>query len=706
MLHYTELTEEVIHNMELTTIRNNKKKTIYNIECGFDIETSSVKQGDNKSAFMYIWQFGIGYGNPVYYGRTWEEFTELMLLLTMTLELSEDVILPVYVHNLSYEFQFMRAYLPWADSGIFAVAERKPIKALTTYGIEFRDSYILSGYSLANTAKNLTKYKVDKMVGDLDYSLIRHHTTPLTEKEMKYCENDIVVILAYIKEQIELHHNDINKLPMTNTGRVRKFVKDNCYYTSKSHKKSSKGKFLRYSRIMSDLTLTLDNYMQCKRAFQGGFTHSNPILTNKVLTDVDSVDLSSSYPTVMLAEKFPMSRPKQVEVKTLNELKQLFRNNCVLFDVKFEGLKNNLGFESYLSESKCANKKGVDSYNGRIMQADEITTTITDVDFKIIEAVYSWDNIAVSNVQAFRKNYLPKSICTSILELYEKKTTLKDVEGYETEYLLSKGMLNSVYGMSVTDFIKDDNVYNGENWHVSPVDANEKIEKYNTAKTRFLYYPWGLWVTAYARANLWGLILETGNDYIYSDTDSVKMLNYEKHKPFINDYNKFIGIKLEKMIKHHKLDNTLLTPKSKDGKIKPLGIWDYEGHYTKFKTLGAKRYLLEKDGKFHLTVAGLSKQNGMKYIVEESKGDSNKVFKMFNDGLYVPANKTGKMTHTYLDDEHQLSVVDFNGVREDVKAKTGVHLENTEFTLSIEKTFKTFLDNLSNGYIYKGLNHI
>ena len=50
---------------------------------------------------------------------------------------------------------------------------------------------------------DLFNLPVEKMVGDLDYSKIRTHLTPLTETEMKYCENDIKVITAYIKEQIE-----------------------------------------------------------------------------------------------------------------------------------------------------------------------------------------------------------------------------------------------------------------------------------------------------------------------------------------------------------------------------------------------------------------------------------------------------------------------------------------------------------------------
>ena len=206
---------------------------------------------------------------------------------------------------MGYEFQFMRKYFTWLN--VFAIDERKPIKALCDYGIEFRDSYILSGYSLANTAKNLAKHKVKKLVGDLDYSLVRHEKTPLTDIEMGYCKNDINIILAYINEQI-LQYGDINKIPLTNTGRVRQYVKHNCYYDDSNHRKSSKGKYIKYRKIMDDLTLDPETYIQLKRSFMGGFTHSNPKYTGKTLNNVSSIDLTSSYPSVMLADKYPMSR--------------------------------------------------------------------------------------------------------------------------------------------------------------------------------------------------------------------------------------------------------------------------------------------------------------------------------------------------------------------------------------------------------------
>ena len=310
MKNYTSVDDVYLSQFEIKEIKTNKKVTYLNIESAFDIETTSYISNGEKSAFMYIWMFGMGLGKEIFYGRTWEEFLDLCERLQHYFGLNENRRLVIYVHNLGYEFQFMCKYFNWEN--VFAVNERKPIKALCSYGIEFRDSYILSGYSLANTAKNLTTHKVRKMEGDLDYSLIRHQSTQLTEKELGYCSNDIEIILAYINEQIA-QYEDITKIPLTNTGRVRKYVKDACYYTSSNHRKSNRGKYQRYRQIMTDLTLDKATYIQLKRAFMGGFTHSNPNHTGKTLENVSSIDLTSSYPTVMLADKFPMSRAKKIK---------------------------------------------------------------------------------------------------------------------------------------------------------------------------------------------------------------------------------------------------------------------------------------------------------------------------------------------------------------------------------------------------------
>ena len=265
-------------------------------------------------------------------------------------------------------------------------------------------------------------------------------------------------------------------------------------------------------------------------------------------------------------------------------------------------------------------------------------------------------------------------------------------------------MLNSIYGMCVTDIVKDNAIY-GDDWAVEKVDILDEVDKYNKSKNRFLYYAWGLWVTAYARRNLWTGIIAVGDDYVYSDTDSLKVLNYEKHKPYTEWFDKRIVEKMEAMCDYYKLDKSLLAPKTKDGVVKMMGVWDFEGTYSRFKTLGAKRYLVQSGEKLHLTVAGLSKQNGITYMKELAGGDNEKVFEQFTDALYIPADRTGKMTHTYIDEELILNVTDYMGVAVKVITMSAIHLEACDFTLSVAIQYKEFLQRLSEGYIFKGVTY-
>lgn len=701
MIHYQEI-NQLLETLEYDVVKDNKKVEYINIESAFDIETTSHKIGDVKTAFMYVWQFGIGYGSPVYYGRTWEEFKDLLYKLEYFFDTNNNRRLVIYVHNLAYEFQFMRKHFQWEN--VFSISERKPIRALTTGGIEFRDSYILSGYSLANTARNLAKHNVKKMEGDLDYNLIRTHRTPLTDLEIGYCENDIQVVLAYINEQIEFSKG-IDKIPMTNTGRVRSYVRNKCYYETETGEKAGKGHYFRYRKIIEDLTIDPLTYLQLKTAFMGGFTHANAQHSGKLLHNVSSIDFTSSYPSVMVSEKFPMSKFKSIQVESVSDFEKLCANFCVIFEVRFHKVKPAISQENYISESKCRNLVKPIINNGRVAVAESMETTLTNVDYDIMKQSYTWEEMEITNVKYAVANYLPKPIITSILQLYQDKTELKDVEGFEVEYMLSKGMLNSIYGMSVTDVVKDQAIYNDE-WETETADIMEEITKYNESKNRFLYYAWGLWVTAYARRNLWTGIIAVGNDYVYSDTDSLKILNYENHKQYVEWFDNQIIVKMKAVCKHYGLDEKLLNPKTKDGEEKMLGVWDFEGTYQNFKTLGAKRYLTDENGRLQLTVAGLSKANGLAYMKEKANNDNLKVFDLFNNDLYIPAERTGKMTHTYIDEKLEFEVVDYLGELAYISVESGVHLEACDFTLSISNQYLDFINKLSQGYLYTGIKHI
>ena len=685
---------------------NFKKTTIkyYNVACGFDIETTSTLLDGEKFAFMYEWTFGID--EYICYGRNWNEFISLCEELQNKFNLNKNKRLIVYIHNFSYEFQFMRKYFNWSE--VFAINERKPIKALCTYGIEFRDSYILSGYSLAKTAENIPNTNIKKLIGDLDYKLVRHEKTVLSDKELEYCYNDVQIILEYIKYQISIY-GDIIKIPLTNTGRVRKFVENNCLHYNSNHKKESNGgKIRRYKELMSECSLTSEQYIMLKKAFQGGFTHGSIKYIGETVKNVHSIDFTSSYPFVMLSEKFPMSKPKLENVSCETFDRMVINDDIgLLVEIEFINIHSINTFETYLSESKCYNISNSIVNNGRVFKADKLTTVITDIDYKIINKCYSYDNMIIKKCYSFYMQYLPKQILLSILDLYSKKTTLKGVEGKEVEYLLSKGMLNSVYGMCVTDIVRNEFIYEFEMWSIEKptlYKLNEKIEKYNKSKKRFLYYPWGVWVTAYARYNLWNGIFNIGNDYIYSDTDSIKFINFDKHKKFIDEYNKQCEKKLKKMCDFRKIDFKLCKPKTNKGIEKLIGVFDYEGEYSMFKTLGAKRYMYVQNEELHITISGLSKQQGAKYLLKKYKTFQN-VFNNFNDELYIPSNETGKNTHTYIDNEMCGIVTDYKGVKQNVKSLSSIHLSECEFTLSLSKQYAKFIEDFKNGYVYMGVKY-
>lgn len=670
--------EDVFTNARIVGVR--KRSKYINIPCAFDIEVSSFYENEEKRACMYIWMLGLnGY---CIIGRTWDEFVKVLNRIVEYLKLNNKKCLVIYVHNLSYEFQFIKDLFKWDK--VFAIDERKPNYARTTSGIEFRCSYQLSGYSLAMVAKNLHKYKIAKLVGDLDYTKIRHSNTPLTDKELAYCVHDVLVVMAYIDECIEIE-GDITQIPNTKTGYVRRAVKRNCLGTSSRKKRN-----WMYRDIISSLKLEPDEYMQLRRAFQGGFTHASAIHSGVTLYDVDSYDFTSSYPTVMLCEKFPMSTSEKVDINSRDELDYNLKRYCCLFDVTFINLQPKQMYEDYISASRCTNLINQIVNNGRVVSADMLTTTITEQDFMIIDKLYSWDKMKVDNFRRYKKRYLPKKFIESILQFYEDKTQLKDVEGKEVEYMQAKANLNSLYGMTVTDIIRDEITYNRE-WISEKPNLDEAIEKYNKSKARFLFYPWGVWVTAYARKNLFTGICSCGNDYVYSDTDSLKMLNGDKHKAYIDEYNRVITKMLENAMRYYDIPIERTRPKTIEGKEKPIGVWDYEGHYKKFKTLGAKRYIWLNDrNKMQMTVAGLNKQIGLKYMQFGDLSDRS-IFDKFNDNLYIPSEWTGKNTHTYIDFPTSGTVTDYLGNVSEYHELSSIHMESADYSLSIGVMYANYL---------------
>lgn len=666
-----------------------RKKQYFNIPCAFDIETTSTRdEHGEKIAFMYAWTLNIN-GTTII-GRTWEQFENCIKTIVETLYTNLERIFVIYVHNLGYEFSFIGCRFIWEK--VFSIKSRKPIYARTVDGIEFRCSYLLSGYSLAKVADNLQTFKIRKLVGDLDYYKIRHSETPLSQKEMRYLINDGRIVVAYIAEEIERNGN-IAKIPLTKTGYVRIACRQNCF--SKSHRERHGSK---YRKMIKQLTLTLDEYELLKLAFAGGFTHANPFYTNKILHNVKSFDFTSSYPTVMISELYPMSAGEKIENVSRETFRESINNYCCVFLAKFTNVHSKIFFDNPISASKCIELKNAQLNNGRVVRADSFIIAITNVDYEIFKQFYTWDSMEISTFYRYKAGYLPREFVDSILTFYENKTKLKNVSGKEPEYLHAKENVNSCYGMSVTDILRDLITFdNNDLWGLSEIDKNKEIEKYNKNPQRFLFYPWGIFVTAYARRNLFSGILECGTDYIYADTDSLKILNYENHKKYFDTYNKNIIKRLEKACIYHGFDVSRIRPKTIKGIEKPLGVWDDEtkdGAYPVFKTLGAKRYMYLENKEIHVTLAGSNKKLTAKYL-QETFGKYYAFYK-FDNHMIVPDNYSGRTTSCYIDYETSGNIVDYKGQPGTYHELTSVNIEQTEYNLSIANNYINYFLGVQN----------
>ena len=666
---------------------NNESIEYINYAFSFDTETSSFYEGEEKRCTMYMW--GFGYGDKCLTGRKWGEFLDLLEELVKNLNLNLHRRIVVYVHNLGYDFQFFHRWLKL--NKVFSIKEREPLYAVTCDGIEFRDSCLLSGVRLEKTAEMLTKHNIRKLVGDLDYDLVRHSETPISDQEMQYLINDCLVVTAYIEEQME-QYGGIAHIPYTKTGKVRKWCR--------SYIEHHKDKWL-YRNLMQSLTLDEEEYRLCKHAYMGGFCHANPNYVGECIDNVESFDFTSSYPAVMVSEFFPMSAPERIRIRDLAHLEELRVRHNIIFNVTLYDLKSRIDYEHYISESKCLGKLlPVVEDNGRIVSAKAINITITEIDWDIIKRVYTWSKITFGKAIRFESLPLPRAFIECVYHFYEGKTTLKGVEGKEEEYQNMKEMLNSLYGMCVTDILKDLIGYDVETheWVESTPNV-DGLDEYNSyKKNKFLYYPWGVYIAAYARRNLWSGILELKNDYLYSDTDSLKVRNYEKHAAYFKKYNELIETKIQRVLRITKAEGDY-KPKNNKGVEKKLGIWDREEPIKKFKTLGAKRYICYYGNKeYKITIAGLSKSYGADYLKKTYKNIQG-VFDAFCDGMKIPAEWTNKKTHTYIDEEMTGYVTDYLGNKCIYHELSGIHLSDCPFKLSMSQAFRDFIFGIQTKYV-------
>jgi hypothetical protein len=652
----------------------------------FDIETTTYQMSiiDNEpqyNAFMYHWQFCID--DKVIIGRTWGEFLSLLEGLKAYLGLSQNKKFVIYVHNLSFEFQFFRNFV--SLSNVFSLERRKVVKCIVNEVFEFRCSWKLSNMSLQKFVSNTPGALYWKKKGDLDYKIERTPKTPLTNEELAYCYNDVRGLREAIKYLLKSEHDTLATIPLTSTGYVRREFRSAINKNKANH------------YLFKDLRLTPFQYALLKTATRGGNCHCNPVLSGavddrNVFNDVGSYDMSSAYPAVMTQCKFPMSPflkredDKSIIDKCIEDGSHALLIDCVFYDLKIKTLNT----VPYIPKAKCTKLWEPRIDNGRVLSADFCGMVMTDIDWKIIVSQYSFTHVDILNLYSAKYDYLPIELRQKVIEQYTDKCKLKWGDPYL--YMKYKNKINADFGMMLTDICRREISYDENSkenpFSLEPWNIEASMARYYNSRNSFLAYQWGVWVTAHCRRRLQKAIDRIGIDSFYCDTDSLKYLG--EHDEDFEALNEEILSEAEKCQLLTSCDVT-----DPEGKLHhfQLGIWEKEKTYETFKSLGAKKYAytyeFDKDGNpdpnLHITVAGLSKEKGGKWLTEH--GGMEK----FNTRTIIPAGASGRSVSSYIDHSNPY-ILYFKG--EKILTGSAIAIYETSYTFSITSEYQELLADL------------
>ena len=733
-------------------IPKKKHTMILNVPAGFDIETT----GTDKGAFMYKWQ--MVFGEYLISGRTWDEWCYLMEAIQRAYKFRIETIgrgrkqhkvvhtFILWIANQGYEFQFMYrrkwngGHIVGVDDrtgamDVFADRMRSPLKTMLTFdgsetGIITVYDALKFSHSLGQLAKDygLTK-KAKKtlpdgtVVSDLDYTIKRVVATKLNFEEESYCDADVAILYEWAHYYLEAYVRQNHIAPMTSTGIIRYAVTES--YDAWMEGRNTRAEYEHTFSLHPEFT----EYMRViEHLYRGGFTYANRSKAGKVLTDVQGMDYTSSYPACMLQESYPCTEFAHRNISTEEELSR-YEGKAWYADFEFtdiiitKGISVELAFKLHEwegSASKLRSKTGAVIDNGKIAYAHHMTVTLNEHDFDTYKRFYKWENVKISKFMVADKAPLPEWFTRVISHYYKLKAQLKASGKAGTpEYSLSKGVVNGLYGLSVQRVVFSKETLTDEGWSHSKlhfknvaeqqemhdiyedtIGRSKKSMKISGGMPKVVLSPYyGVWCTSAARNRILSIIDAIGcDDFVYCDTDSVYYENAEKHQQLFDDWNAHI---------HAWNDENLIDEEFHTiGDFDPVELEDGSGilRYN-FITLGAKRYLKFTEDMLHATVAGLPRGAFHRHAkealfpgkhpdditVEDNRAMIRWMVEHFQNGLKIASTEAMKNAHRYIDEHVEDTITDPEGNTETMSEESCIQIYPIEFTLKIDPQYEEIM---------------
>jgi len=469
----------------------------------------------------------------------------------------------IYFHNLKFDGQFILDYLlkkgfkisgadlnqiEYVDE-FFYIKDYKKMQNKSIYPlisdigqwymvvvkinnhiIEFRDSYKLLPFKVADIGKGF-KTKHQKTL--IEYTGERHAGGFISEEEVNYIKNDVLVVKEALEQLFEDNHTSL-----TIGSCCLKEFKEICKHSKNPNNPLSQG-LTKYSDVFPDLTqITIpddygaqnaDEYI--RKSYHGGWCYVVDGVEGKELKAHGcTADVNSLYPSVMHSESgnvYPFGHPKffksEIPDKIINNSNYYY---VVRFKCRFK-IKNNFlpfiqiknsflyKFNEYLKTSDYCINGDYTRYlyrdGEKVDSIQEFTMTCSD--FKLLFKhydVYDFELLDGCYFNAF---------CGFFDDYINKYKKIKQ-ESKGAKRTIAKLFLNNLYGK----FATGDN----SSYQVPILDQDNTVKyftvKENEKKTGYIAV--GAAVTSYARNFTISHAQENFHGaskpgFKYADTDSI-----------------------------------------------------------------------------------------------------------------------------------------------------------------------------------------
>ena len=494
--------------------------------------------------------------------------------------------LSIFTHNLKFDSDFIIWWLLHGHGEIRDEVRENVLYSFTGIWdgvtVTFRDSLKIFPESAAKLGE---LYNIPKLKGEWDYNKFRTVETPISPEEWGYIDHDVMIISRALADYRSRGYYENTLASIAYNDRLRRtFPKFKKTWARRLKNKDYERFQAAFPRDIRPLDYELHSHLMM--GYYGGISYLNPLHACKDLTGIHSYDVHSMYPDKMAHYRLPVGDPLIIDRPSQEEAWRMIDfYSCVMVD--WEDLSLDLksadNFPALMFPTIPQTSVRME---GKIIKCRGEIAVLTGIDCKIMRSEYNILSGRITRLYLFKtKKGMYKEFVDYWMDiksgadrvLNDPDSTPQQKHAAKILRTLAKKMLNSSYGKDGTKLLREPHFT-----YLDPdTDLLESDIKVELAKVEY-YLPTAIFICAWARWQLWSAVKLLRRDFVYCDTDSVKVTEAGKK----------------------------ILETSPEFRIDPyeLGTWGYEGEYITARFVRQKTYSYTQMGRNgperHYTVCG------------------------------------------------------------------------------------------------------